>query len=345
MTKKVTVTGSSGFLAKHIVLQLLEKGYFVSGSVRSSHREEEVRQIVRDNASDPEGALGRLEFLRLDLNQDQGWDGALKDVDALFHTASPFPLVPPKNEDDLIRPAVDGTLRALNAAKEAGVNRVVLTSSIAAIISQENPDSSYIYDDSDWTDIKAASATAYNRSKTLAERAAWDFVENGAKSIKLTTINPGLILGPALDTNYGGSMEFVERILRGKDPAVPQIGFSLVDVRDVASAHVRALEVEESAGKRIICVAEGWVTANEMAQVLTNEFPQYKPPRMIAPNWLIKIMAIFDGSIRSIVPILGVKMEVTGQRSKEILGIDYLDWKESLVESGKVVDAKISAGR
>jgi dihydroflavonol-4-reductase len=224
MPETILVTGASGYIAKHIVVKLLNAGYHVRGSVRSVARGAEVTQAVTPMLDDASELDARLTFVALDLSSDTGWDAALDGVDALMHTASPFPLEQPKNEDDTIRPAVDGTLRALNAAKTAGINRVVMTSSTVSIMMVKPGDPKTQFDETDWSVLEGPTATPYAKSKTLAERAAWDFVANEAPEMQLTAINPSFVMGAPLDENFGTSIQVVERLMKGKDPKLPAVG-------------------------------------------------------------------------------------------------------------------------
>ncbi|MEM1303221.1 MAG: SDR family NAD(P)-dependent oxidoreductase, partial [Pseudomonadota bacterium] len=220
----ILLTGVTGFIAKRIAFDLLAKGYSVRGSLRNSARGDEVRQAIRAHGGD----AARLSFVELDLTSDDGWQTAMEGVDAVIHTASPFPLAQPKDENDLIRPAVDGTLRALRAAQAAGVDRVVLTSSMVAIMHVDRP-SGHLYTANDWTDVSHPTASPYIKSKTLAEKAAWDFVKDHPE-MSLTTVNPGLVLGTPMDTHYGTSLEVVERVLSAKDPMQPDIALPMIDL-------------------------------------------------------------------------------------------------------------------
>lgn len=322
-TKTVFVTGATGFIAKHIILQLLNEGYRVVGSVRSLERAGEVRDAVQPHLDDVAGLEDRLRFVALDLTRDDGWPEALKGVDALLHTASPFPMTQPEDEDQVIRPAVDGALRALRAAQDAGVRRVVLTSSVVAVAGTNLPAGRSEYTEDDWTDIDRPGTTPYAKSKTLAERAAWEFVSSDAPDIALTTINPGLVLGPPLDRHYGTSIGLVARVLRAKDPMVPRFGFSVVDVRDVARAHVRALTHDASIGKRII-VCDRFMWMHEMAEVIKAAYPGRKIATRRAPNFVVRLLGMFDKAIASIVPILGQRQDFSHGRATETLDMQFI---------------------
>lgn len=335
--QKILVTGASGYIAKHIVLTLLKSGYSVRGSVRSDKRADEVRAAMTAHLGEDPGE--RLEFCKLDLLADDGWSDALQGVDGLFHTASPFILEMPKDENDLIRPAVDGTLRALKAANAAGVMRVILTSSVVAIAYTDKPAGKAMFDENDWTDVNSAKVSAYDKSKTLAERAAWDYVKD--TDVKLTTINPGLVLGEPLDVNYGASLSVIERFLRGKDPMVPNSGLSVVDVKDIATMHVKAFETDASIGERIAGVS-GWCWFRELTAPLKEALPHRKIPTRVAPNFLLKILAMFDSTLRSLIPHLGLDESISNAKAKELLGMTFIDTNTSIVESGNYVDGVIN---
>lgn len=338
---KVLVTGASGYIAKHIVLQLLEAGYQVCGSVRSLARSQEIMNAVRPHLSEGFELEKNLSFVELDLSSDAGWLEAMSGIDVLMHTASPFPMSPPKHEEDLIRPAVDGTLRALKAAEAAGVKRIVLTSSTASIIYREPPAEGVAFDEGHWTDIGYPTCSPYAKSKTLAEKAAWEFVEKEAPDIRMTAINPGFVLGPPLDDNFGTSMKTIKRLLSAKDPALPQVGFASVDVRDVAAAHVGAIDNPETHGLRIL-VVERFLWFADIAEAIAKAFPKRKIVTRLAPNWLIRFLGLFDQQIRTISPLLGKRFTVSNGRAKELLALNLNDTRRSVVESARyLVDNKL----
>ena len=332
MAQTVLLTGITGFIAKRIALDLLEAGHTVRGSLRSAARADEVRGALSAHLSDP-AALDRLGFVELDLTRDDGWAEALAGVDALVHTASPFPMTQPKNADEIIRPAVDGTLRALRAAAAAGVARVVLTSSVVAIEANGIRDRALTEDD--WTDPNDPKASAYYKSKTLAERAAWDFVADHP-DLRLTTINPALVLGAPLDGHYGTSLGVVERLFMGKDPMVPDIGFGIVDVADVSAMHVRALDRAQTAGKRYIASGAS-VTMPEIARHLKSRNPDRKIPTKTAPGWLLRVLSLFDPSIKTVLPGLGDTPRFDNGRATAELGIDFTPWQVALDRSAEAI--------
>ena len=335
----VLLTGASGYIAKHIVVQLLNAGYAVRGSLRNLNRADEVRAAVLPHLTGPPG--DRLTFVALDLEQDAGWAAALSGVDALIHTASPFPLAQPKNADDLIRPAVQGALRALRAVRDAGVVRVVMTSSSVAIMGGPLPGGKAAFDENDWTNPDAPGTAPYSQSKTLAERAAWDFVKTQAPQMQLTTINPGLVIGAPLDPHFGSSVSVIERLLNAKDPMLPNFGFPMVDVRDVALAHVRALSSPASVGQRYI-TAERFMWFGDVAQTLKTAFPGRKIVTRRAPDFVVRILALFDKAVASIVPILGKRQEVSAAKAKADLGLTFRDARTSVIETAQfLIDHKL----
>lgn len=320
--KTVLVTGASGFIAKHIVKELLDQGYEVRASTRSDKRRAEIDALFPDAA---------IEHVTLDLNSDDGWAEALAGVDVLMHTASPFPREQPEDRDELIRPAVDGTRRALDAARAAGVNRVVLTSSVAAVLHDPATPPAGTIDESNWTDPDGDHVTAYEASKTLAERAAWDFAATHPE-MELTVINPAAVMGPALDANYGTSLEYMERFLAGTDPMVPQVRLSVVDVRDVARMHVAAIDNRASIGERYIA-AGGMTSMPEVAQALAREYPDRKIATRTAPNWLVRLMARFVPQLKLVVNSLGRRNQVDGSKAATTFGVEYLSPIEASLAS------------
>lgn len=330
---KVLLTGASGYIGKHITLQLLNQGYEVRASVRELSKSIQVLDAVSPHLLDSSNLDTRLTFVELDLEKDSGWDLALKGVDVLMHTASPFPIASPKDENDLIRPAVEGTLRALKAANSAGVNRVILTSSNAAVYGCDLPLGKNEYDETMWTDVNhPIGRVAYTKSKTLAEKAAWDYVKHQAPRIELTTINPVLVLGAPLDNHFGSSISVVERILKGKDPMLPDLRFSIVDVRDVAKMHVDAIKTDSTKAERILASSETRSFV-EIAKLLKATYPKSKVKTGQAPNLIIKFLSIFDGDIKAVLPLTGKPMLTSGAKAKRLLGINFIPVDISIKES------------
>lgn len=335
MADTVLLTGISGFIAKHQALRLLQAGYGVRGTLRRLDRADEVRAALAPHL--PEEALDRLSFAEADLEADVGWDAAMEGVAALFHMASPFVIDMPRDPQVLIRPAVQGTQRALGAAAKAGVKRVVLTSSIVAV---ETPGRHEALDEGNWLDMTSPTADPYGKSKALAEREAWEIAKR--EGLALTTINPAWVLGPPLDAGYGTSVELIARILRGRDPMVPDVGFALVDVRDVVEMHLRALERPETAGKRYLSVG-GKMTLVEMARALKAAYPERRIPTRVAPMPLLRLLALFDRQIRASLPRVGWMPGTSNARAQAELGMRFIPAREALlasadflVRSGKV---------
>jgi len=330
---KVLLTGSSGYIGKHITLRLLTDGYEVRASVRNSAKADEVRAAMLAHLPAGFGLAKKLSFVELDLESDEGWDSAIKGVDVLIHSASPFPIAQPKDENELIRPAVEGTLRALKAAHGAGVKRVILTSSVAAIYGNDLPAGTTEFDETMWSDPNhSVGRAAYTKSKTLAERAAWNYIETEAPELELTTVNPVLVAGAPLDRNFGSSVSVVERILNGKDPMLPDISFNVVDVKDVAAMHVKAITTDAAKGQRFIASA-GLRSFVAIAKTLSAAFPTRKITTTQAPSILIRFLALFDGEIRSVLPSLGHHTGVNSSKAHTVLGIDFIPVEQSLVET------------
>lgn len=323
---KVFVTGASGFIAKHILRELLENGYEVRASVRSDARKDELEGLFPDAA---------LEFATLDLTKDDGWQDALKGCDVLIHTASPFPLTEPKNPQDLIRPAVDGTLRAMRAAREAGIKRVILTSSCAAIYKQADKPKTSPSDETNWTTPDDPSVGAYEASKTLAEKAAWDFVSDNP-DMALTTINPGAVFGPPMDARYGSSLELVEQLMTGKVPMAPPIDMVAVDVRDVARMHVAAIDLEATKGERF-AAASATHTFLEFANILKAWDPGLKTPGREAPVWLLRIMGLVSSDVKAVLGNVGRTLAVSGAKAEKTFGFKFIPVKEALIASAEAV--------
>ena len=321
------ITGVSGFIAKHIALRFLQAGWSVRGTLRSMDRAEEVRKALTPHLTDK--ALARLSFAVADLTADAGWAEAATGCHVLIHTASPFPMAQPKDPNDLVRPAVEGTLRALRAAFAAGIRRAVVTSSTVAVLDENQLG---IQDEANWCDVKAPGTSAYALSKTLAERAAWEFVGGEGKGMQLTCINPGLVMGPPLDAQFGTSLNLVRRVLRGRDPMLPMIGFVCVDVRDVAEMHLRAVERPEASGKRYLAAA-GSMTMPDMGRVLKAAYPQRRIPTRVAPMFVLRLLALFDPAVRGILPSIGRLQEVSNARAVRDMGMKFIQPADALKAS------------
>lgn len=321
--EKVLVTGASGFIAGHCILRLLQGGYAVCGSLRTPDRADEVRMALAPHVS-----TGDLSFVSLDLSSDDGWEEALQGCTYLHHVASPFPNANPEHEDELIVPARDGALRALRAAAKAGVKRTVMTSSVAAIAYGVKHTGDYVYTEQDWSDPEGG-ISAYSKSKTIAERAAWDFMETEqAGDMELSVINPGAVLGPLLASDFSSSGELVKKLLDGSVPACPAIGFSCIDVRDVAAAHYEAMLKPAAAGRRYALIGPyGWMI--DVSRILHGA--GYQSPMKRLPDLFVHILSFFDKTLRLIKSDLGVRRDISNHRLRTELGIEPRSLEEMVL--------------
>lgn len=328
----VLVTGGSGFVGIHAILQLLQAGYWVRTTVRSPKREADVRAML--------GAAGlasgpALSFVIADLTSDANWPEAVSGCDYVLHVASPFSLSAPAHEDDMIVPAREGTLRVLRAAWDAGVRRVVLTSSSVAIV-HGHPPSGQPFTEESWTNI-SGDLPAYYKSKTLAERAAWEFVATTDGALELAVINPVGIFGPVLGPDYSASIQVVQRLLNGGLPAVPRMALNTVDVRDVVDMHLRAMTHPAANGQRFIAANDGHLTLQEMAHILKRNLGKAasRVPTRILPDWLVRLAARFDTSLQPAARELGRVREVSNAKARRVLGWSPRSHEETILASAE----------
>jgi nucleoside-diphosphate-sugar epimerase len=315
----ILVTGGSGFIGSHCILQLLNAGHQVRTTVRNLKREADVRAMLKVGGVEPDD---RLSFFVADLESDAGWAAAIAGCDFVLHVASPFPSSVPKHQDELIVPAREGALRVLRASRDAGVKRVVLTSSFAAIGYGHKPQDAP-FNETDWTDPSGADTSAYVKSKTLAERAAWDFIAREGGSLELSVINPVGVFGPVLGPDYSTSILLVQRLMDGAVPGCPQLYFGAVDVRDVADLHIRAMTHPAAKGERFLAVAGDFISMLEIARVLKSRMgaAAKRVPTRQLPNWLIRLAALRDPAVKLILPELGKRKNATNEKAKR-----QLDW-------------------
>jgi len=305
----------------------------VRTTVRSLAKEPAVRDtLARAGAKTPD----RLTFVAADLNQDAGWAEAVAGCDYVQHVASPFPLAQPRDENDLIRPAVDGTLRVLRAARDAGIKRVVLTSSFAAI-GYGHGDQAAAYTEADWTNVDGPAVQPYMKSKTLAERAAWDFVEREGNGLELAVVNPVGIFGPVLNEDLSTSIEIIKRMLEGGLPGAPRLYFGVVDVRDVAGMQIKAMTAPEAKGERFLAVAGDPVSIYDMSVILQQGMGEKAAKAKLRqmPDWLIRVMALFNPLAREAAPRLGIRSAASNAKARELLGWQFRSNEEAIVASGE----------
>ena len=296
------------------------------------NREQEVRDAVKTETDE------NLEFCKLDLLEDDGWEDAMWDCDYLMHVASPFVIEDPKDENELIKPAKEGTLRALNAAKKAGIKRVVLTSSVAAVNSHMMSGTS---DHTTWTDINSKYVTPYQKSKTIAEKAAWDFYNNqdSNNKMELAVINPGGVMGPQLGNDLGGaSTQIVSQLISGKFPMIPALSFPFIDVRDVAILHLKAMTTPEADGKRFIAAHSEPTWMYQVAEVLSAAgYEKIKLKK--APSFMLKLIGLFDNKTKSLVPMLDKYVPCDNSQTVKILNWEPMPWEQAFIEHAKSIEA------
>jgi dihydroflavonol-4-reductase len=326
----VLVTGGSGFVGSHCILQLLGAGYRVRTTVRSAKREADVRRLLATGGA-PDA---QIEFAIADLSDDGGWSEAVSGCTYVLHVASPFPNAAPAHEDELIIPARDGALRVLRAARGAGVRRVVLTSSFAAIGYGHELDGPRTFSEEDWSDA-AGELSAYAKSKTLAERAAWDFAEDGAP--ELAVINPTAIFGPVLGADYSTSIDLVKRLLDGAMPGAPQLRYGVVDVRDLADLHIRAMVDPAARGERFIGVSGDFISVHEMALTLKQRMgaDAGRVPTRVLPNWLVRLASLRVAALKPLVPELGKRRNASNEKAKRLLGWAPRPAADAIVATGE----------
>jgi nucleoside-diphosphate-sugar epimerase len=328
----VLVTGGSGFVGGYCILRLLAEGHAVRTTVRSLQREGEVRARL---AAAGAPADARLSFFGADLGSDAGWTEAVAGCDYVLHVASPFPSSVPKDENELVVPAREGALRVLRAARAAGVSRVVLTSSFAAI-GYGHPPRTAPFTEADWTNPDGEDVQPYVKSKTLAERAAWDFVAEGGGP-ELAVVNPVGVFGPVLAADYATSILIVQRMLAGAIPGCPRLYFGAVDVRDVADLHVRAMTSPAAAGERFLALAGDFVSAMDIARILRRRLGEAgrRVPRFQLPDWVVRLAALRDPAVRQILPELGKAKNATAEKARRVLGWHPRSSEEAIVATAE----------
>ena len=325
--EKVLVTGATGFIGLHCIKQLLDRGYSVNGTLRSLDRQAEViDSLERNNTS-----TRHLSLFEVDLNRDSGWDSAIRDCNYVLHVASPFVLTD-EDEDFFVKPAVEGVQRALKFSKKHNVKKVILTSSFAAIHETLN-DRQESFNEEDWSNPNKPGISFYAKSKTMAELAAWEFMEVENPDFSLTVINPVLVMGPSLSKDVGTSNSLVKNMINGSVPGTPKIHIGIVDVRDVASAHILAMESSSADGERII-VSEKELWVHEVAAIL-RDAGFNKTPKVVFPKWLMKIVALFRKDLALMIPMIGKRRDVSSSKARELLGWKPIKAELSIIDTAQ----------
>lgn len=331
---KVLVTGVAGYIGQHCALELLKKGFNVIGSLRNISKAHEVETAIKQHIE----IKDNLEFCQLDLLIDNGWEEAMNGCDFVLHVASPYVSYQPKDENELIKPAVEGTSRVLKFAKKFGVKRVVVTSSVVAMLGDAN--ASIDINSKSWTNINAKNVSAYVKSKTMAEKLAWDFVTNQHTNppLELVVINPGPVFGPTLTGNLNGaSMSMYKDLISGKMPMLPQSSINMSDVRDVAEIHVKALENKQAVGKRFIVTTEKPYSFQEMAKILKDE-GYNKVSTAVAPNFFLRFMSNFSNDIKGMLPFIGFIYSADVSETIKVFNWKPIDLKKTVLDTAKSID-------
>lgn len=329
----VLVTGGSGFIGSHAIVALLAEGHTVRATVRDLKREPDVRALLKQGGAEPGE---RLKFFAADLEKDAGWAQAVAGCDYVLHVASPLPPGVPRNDDELIVPAREGALRVLRASRDAGVKRVVLTSSFAAIGYGHKPRTAP-FTEADWTDVNGGEMTAYTKSKTLAERAAWDFMAREGGALELSTVNPVAVFGPVLGADYSASILIVQRLMTGALPGSPRLCFGVVDVRDVVDLHLRAMTHPAARGERFLAVAGDFLWMAEMARMLKSRLgaDARRVPTRQLPNWMVRLASLRDPAIKVILPELGKSKNASNEKARRLLGWSPRSNEEALAATAE----------
>ncbi|AUD06077.1 SDR family oxidoreductase [Spirosoma pollinicola] len=314
----VLVTGGTGALGVHCILQLLDKGYRVKTTIRSINKKNVVIEMLKTGGIT---SADNLTFIEADLTKDTNWDQAMNGCQYVLHIASPTHADAKVSEDQMIRPAVEGTLRVLKAARKAGIKRVIMTSSFGAVGFSNKKQNSETTE-ADWTDPHEKGLSAYEKSKTLAEQAAWNFIRQEGGGLELATINPVAIFGPSLGASKSPSLGILTFLLAGSMKAIPDIELNVVDIRDVADLHIRAMTNPDAKGQRFIATADGKISMPEIALLLKNKRSDVaqKVPTGILPNWVLSIVALFNAQAKQSVALLAINRNVSNAKARNVLG-------------------------
>ncbi len=334
----VLITGGSGFIAGHCIVQLVEQGYRVRATLRSLAREQSVRADLADAGMTPGAGL---EFVAADLTDDAGWADALAGVDFVLHVASPVRPGHVENEDDLIVPAREGTVRVLRAARDAGVRRVVLTSAFHAV-SWGHPHDDHVFTEADWTVLDGPGVDAYGKSKTLAERAAWDFIAAEGGTMELVTTLPVAVMGPVLGEDVSGSNHLIQRIMSGRMPGFPNLFIPIVDVRDVAAGHLAAMTTAEAAGERFLLASGPVMAMKEIGATITSHLgpAAARVPKRSIPDVVVRVAAVFSPEFRGVRDDLGYRKQLSDAKARRVLGWQPRDPSEAILAAAQSMVGK-----
>lgn len=330
----VLVTGGSGFVAGHLIIQLLEQGHRVRATLRSLQTEEGVRTALHDAGMSVDAPL---TFVSADLTRDDGWAAAVDGIDVVMHVASPVHLSGVTDEREVIDPARQGTLRVLEAARDAGVGRVVLTSALHAVAFGHGR-VDRVFTEEDWTPLHGPGVDAYGRSKVLAEQAAWEFVRTEGNGLELTTMLPGAIMGPLIGAGISGANEIVHRILTGRLPGYPNLFIPIVDVRDVAAAHIAAMDTADAAGERFLVVSDTPpVAMQQIGSILTTHLGAAadRVPTRSIPDVIVRTAALFSAEFRSVAADLGHARKISGEKAARVLGVRPRDPEQAIIAAAE----------
>ncbi|MFG1495634.1 aldehyde reductase [Saccharospirillum sp. HFRX-1] len=331
---RVLVTGGNGFVAVHLIAQLLQQGYAVTATLRDLSKQAAVLNSLEQAGI---AATPKLQFVQADLMNDAGWAELCAQHDYVQHLASPIFHHKPKHEDELIQPAVQGTRRVLKAARDGGVKRVVMTSNFGAV-GYSHKDPNQPITEADWTDPHQPGLSPYNKSKVLAERAAWDFIERDGGSLELSVINPMGIFGPQLNANLSSGPSLLKAVLDGSMKRLPSIRLGIVDVRDVAALHLLAMTHPQAAGERFLAFAGGELSLIDIAHLVAQHYPKLvaNPDPKALPDWLVRLVALFNPKARELTPMLGIRRNASNAKARTLLG-----WQPRSNETA-ILDAALS---
>jgi len=330
---KVLVTGGTGFLGIHIILQLMKLGYDIKTTIRSLNRKDDVINMLKTGGIN---SFENIECIEADLLKDENWREAVKDCDFVMHVASPIFLHLPEHEDEMIRPAVQGTLRVLKAARDAGVKRVVMTSNFGAV-GYSHKDKHSIITEESWTDPNEKGLSVYNKSKVLAEKAAWEFIKKEGGGLELAVINPMAIFGPSLSPVLSSGFGLLLKVMDGSMKYIPNINLGVVDVRDVADLHIRAMTNPSAKGERFLALAGGNISLLEISRLLKKEMPEAarKASVKTISDWAVRIAAMFNKDAKAILPLVGIYRNASNEKARRLLGWQPGSNNEAILASAK----------